>query len=73
MDQVTVNENAPRGRYVGSQVARMDERGRPVDWQLANDHADAVALAERLTDGAPGQEFVIYDSYVEPIFAEISA
>ncbi len=51
-----------RGLYRGSQVARIDERGRPLDWQLADDHAGAVALAQALKVDAPDQQFAVYDT-----------
>ncbi|MCZ8547653.1 hypothetical protein OOJ09_25995 [Mesorhizobium qingshengii] len=69
MNANAVNEIETRGKYLGSQVARIDERGIPVDWRLAIDHDDAVALARQLAEDAPDQQFAVYDGYLEASFA----
>ncbi len=66
----TVNQTPNRGIYMGSVVARIDERSRPVEWRQATDQADAHHLADALSDAAPGQRFVVYDQYLEPRFAD---
>ena len=70
MNACTVNHTPTRGIYVGSMVARMDGRNRPVEWRQAFDTATAHELADALAELTPDQKFVGFDQYLEPRFAD---
>lgn len=52
--------NAARGRYLGSMVARLDERDRPVEWWRAPSRWAADALADCMA-AETAEKFAVYD------------
>lgn len=53
--------NANRSRYLGSMVARLDERDRPVEWWRAPSRWAADAFADCMSVKNPSEKFAVYD------------
>ncbi len=56
--------NAGRGRYLGSMVARLDERDQPVEWWRAPSRWAADMFADYMSVERPTEKFAVYDGCV---------